>query len=271
MFQIALAYAMSRKFQGRLLFLKHENHVCGQGSYPSKYYTNLYEKLVFVDKLEPTVTITEKQWTAYSLLEEVQLYLDNRQDTLSVVLFYGNWQSLQNFQDYRADIKTLFTPSVGIISYLEQYTRLFDRFPELKDEHDYCFIGVRRGDYIQKAYEHNPCGMTFYNEGMRQMNKQRYYIASDDTEWCRKNFVGTQYVFFDINDDLEQLFSAALFKNYILSNSSFHWWGSYLSIYPDPTILIADKWIFGKDVKREQYYSIYRPEMRIIERPVETE
>ena len=271
MFQIAIAYAMSRKFHGRLLFVKQATHMCGQGSSPSKYYTNLYEKLVFVDKLEPTKSISEKQWKAYALLPEVESYLENRQDTLSTILFHGYWQSVQYFQDYRTEIKYLFTPYPGIIQYLERYTRLFERFPELKNDNDYCFIGVRRGDYIKKADYHSPCGMTFYNEGMRQMNKQRYYIASDDIEWCRKKFVGDQYVFFDVDDDLEQLYITALFKNYILSNSSFHWWGSFLSVYPNPTILVADKWVFGKDAKREEYDSIYRPEMRIIERPVETD
>jgi hypothetical protein len=91
---------------------------------------------------------------------------------------------------------------------------------------------------------------------------------TDDFEWAKKNFVGEQFRFLEIKDDLHQLLTSTLFKNYIISNSSFYWWGSFLSIYEKPKIIAPDKWIFGSDVKREQYWSIYRDDMEIIERSI---
>jgi hypothetical protein len=67
-----------------------------------------------------------------------------------------------------------------------------------------------------------------------------------------------------------KLFVSSLFKNYIISNSTFYWWGSFLSIYESPYIIAPDKWLFGKDVTLDKYHTIYRQEMTVLERPLET-
>lgn len=269
LFQIAIAYAFAKKHNGRLLFKKLQFSGCGQGSHPYKYYKNLYEKLEFVESIEPTSYIVEKRWLAYLLYPEVEQCIQTVSSP--IICFDGYWQSMTHFQDYKEDIKNLFTPKEGIIKYLLRTSNVFKQWPELKEEHDFCFIGVRRGDYIKNAHFHNPCGMTYYEEGMRRMNKTRYYIASDDYEWCKKKFVGEQFHFFEIQDDLIQLLVSTLFKSYIMANSTFNWWGSFLSIYPNPSIIAPDKWLLGKDAKMEQYSLIYRPEMTILERPIETD
>ena len=81
--------------------------------------------------------------------------------------------------------------------------------------------------------------------------------------WVKQHFVGDQYVYLDIKDDLIKFLTIALFKNYIIANSSFHWWGSFLSVYEDPQIIAPDKWCAGSD------HTIYRSSMKILERPVE--
>ena len=184
--------------------------------------------------------------------------------------FKGYFQSDHYFNEYSSEIKELFTPYGGIVSYLKKNSDIFSTFPELESTNDYCFIGVRRGDYITYSDVHNPCGMTFYNGAMSHMQKERYYILSDDVEWCKEKFVGNQFRFFEIKDDLIQLFASCLFKNYIISNSTFYWWGSFLSIYDSPRIIAPDKWLFGKDVTPDKYYTIYRKSMEILERPIET-
>jgi hypothetical protein len=88
---------------------------------------------------------------------------------------------------------------------------------------------------------------------------------SDDQTWCRANFTGDSFVFLDIKDDLDTFYVGTLFNNYIISNSSFYWWISYFSIHTNPKIVAPDKWI-----NMPNYASIYRSEMIILERPVET-
>ena len=270
LFQIALAYAFSKKYHARMIFETNQFNGCRQGSHPSKYYTNLFEKMEFVDTITPTIDINEKQWTSYDIFSEFEKCM---YDTTipTTVCFHGYWQSLKYFEEYRKDIQTFFTPNEGIKNYLQKHSNVFERFPELMEENEYCFIGVRRGDYITYSEFHNPCGFSYYSEGMQKLNKNRYYILSDDFEWCRKKFVGEKFQFLDITDDLQQFLVSTLFKNYILSNSTFYWWGSFMSIYSNPTIVVPNKWLFGKNVRFEEYSTIYRPEMIILERSIETE
>lgn len=266
MFQIAIAYATARGYHKKLLFKKMQFDGCRQGSHPSKYYTNLFQKLSFVESLPNSIIISEKGFPYSSPESDVQLALKMDVPGIS---FHGYWQSDLYFRQYSQEIKELFTPRGGIVSYLEEHSDLFIEFPELKESHDYCFIGVRRGDYITHAHVHNPCGMTYYSNAINKMKKERYYISSDDIEWCKEHFQGDEYRFFTLKDDLLQLFATSLFKNYIISNSTFYWWGSFMSIYKNPTIVAPDKWIFGADVTPEKYDTIYRESMTVLERPIE--
>ena len=218
-----------------------------------------------MERLSVQSTIKEAQWTYSPLDQEVR----GRFAQNSVVGLDGYFQSDLYFKKYSSEIKALFTPNGGILSYLEQHTDVLDRFPELKGDHSYTFMGIRRGDYITYSEFHNPCGLTFYKAAMAAMPAERYYILTDDFEWAKKNFVGEQFRFLEIKDDLHQLLASTLFKNYIISNSTFYWWGSFLSIYNQPRIIVPNKWLFGSNAKKEQYWSIYRDGMEIIERLVE--
>jgi len=259
LFQIATGYATAKTL-GRPFYLRRNQFSgCGQGSHPSRYYDTIYKKIPLVDtNIEATV---HESGFAYSPIIE-------RIPTGKVAL-HGYFQSDQYFASYTKEIKDLFVPEEGIIEWLK-HKPLLTQFPELVGDHDYCFIGVRRGDYMNRANAaiHNPCGVAYYTEAMQRMGKSRYYIASDDIAWCRTNFVGDQFRFIEA-DDIETFYIMALFKNYIIANSTFHWWGSFLSIYDRHRIIAPDKWVFGPNPRKEQYWSIYRDNMEVIERLIE--
>jgi hypothetical protein len=269
MFEIAHAYALAKKFNCNLKFLRNQFKGAITGSHPNKYYDTLYKKLDFVNDLPNQIVVRETKSTFYPISEEIQTILTLNTDSKTIFL-EGFFQSELYFKDYSKEIKALFTPEEGIIEFLDKHTHFFTQFPELKLPHDYAILCIRRGDYIKYAYGHNPCGMDYFTKAMNILKKERYYIITDDFEWAKRKFTGDSFRFLDnISDDLHHLLSIALFKNYIISNSSFHWWGSFLSIYDSPVIIAPDKWIHGKDAKREQYWSIYRDSMTVVERDIE--
>ena len=53
MFQIAAAYAMSRKLNYNLLFKLNQFSGCRQGKHPSTYYSNIFQSINFVEKFPP--------------------------------------------------------------------------------------------------------------------------------------------------------------------------------------------------------------------------
>jgi hypothetical protein len=110
--------------------------------------------------------------------------------------------------------------------------------------------------------------MDYYTKAMRACPADIYYIASDDLSWCQRNFVGPQYVFLDIEDDLTQFFIGTMFSKYILGNSTYHWWMSYLSRAERPIVVAPDKWLFS-DKPASEHQTIYRQDMIVIERAIE--
>jgi len=183
----------------------------------------------------------------------------------SVFCCLGYFQSENYFKDYSNEIKELFTPIEGVINYLENNSNLFDLFPELKQQDiNFCLIGVRRGDYLKYKDKLNPYGKDYYDKAIKYMNKTKYYILSDDFNWCKQTFIGPEYIFLENFNDTIHLYIIMLFNNYIISNSTFYWWGSYLSIYNSPNIIVPDKWVKGYNSKK--YYTIYRKNMTIINR-----
>ena len=268
MFQIAIAYATAKRLNYNLKFKNNQFSGCRQGSHPSTYYDNIFQKINFTNIPTCDCVINEQSWAAYSIMKQVKHIM--RGSEKKCICFKGYYQSDNNWQEYAQEIKQLFTPEGGIVEYLNNNSEIFKTFPELAKDNDHVFMGIRRGDYITYPDTHNPCGMTYYNKAINIMNKPNvtYYIITDDWGWAKTKFQGKNYKFLEIKADKIMLLTMALFKNYIISNSTFYWWGSFLSIYKNPKIIAPDKWLL-KNSKKEQYWSIYRKEMNVIERPVE--
>lgn len=266
LFQIATGYALAKKTNSNLLILRKPDYDLRQGSKPEKYFSSIYYRLrTTTTPTESVGHIKEAKWAYYDISNEA---LALKQMGVKNIIISGFYQSENHFREYRNDLQKLFIPKEGIIEFLKKQEEQI--FPELFENHDYCFIGVRRTDYITYP-EHNPCGMNYYSQAMEIMNKERYYIASDDIEWCKKKFIGKKYRFFDVKDDLTQLMAITLFNNYIIANSTYNWWGTYMSTYSNPKIVAPNLWLGGKDATFDSYSSIYRKEMIVVPRIVETD
>jgi len=259
LFQISKAYSYSRKYNTTLKFLRNQFDGCSQGNHPSMYYENLFSKLEFENQMPQfQKIISEKSWAYYHDEEESFKNLN--------VIFKGYFQSEKNFKEYSKEIKDLFTPHEGFKQYLENKFNFSVKNLNLSE--DDVFIGVRRGDYIDRFYYHFPCEMDYYSKAIEKYSdkKRCYYIMSSDLEWCKNNFVDNEYCtfkFINFESDLQSLLFGCLFKNYIISNSSFYWWMTFLSIYDNPRVLVPDKWI-----NELGYESVYRENMEIIKRNI---
>ena len=264
LFQIASTFSLAKRFGVPYFIEDGQLSAIGQGSHPSKYYSTVYRKVPRTKSLSaPIHEHKEQRWTFYDTGPSIEPFL--RTHTIRID---GYFQSDQHFYGFDKEVKELFTPAEGIREWLKQNSTAFQTYPELFDSNNQaCYIGVRRGDYLKVHGDfHNVCHMNYYEAAMAKFpENQHYYIASDDIAWCREQFKGKNATFFEL-DDTVQLFVGALFKNYILSNSTFHWWSSFLSVHENPTMYVPNKWVNGPHVRWEEYSTIYRKDMIIIER-----
>lgn len=260
LFQISVVIALANEIGCEYTFVLNQFDGCRQGNPPNTYYDNVFSKLKFVKSL-PKQTM--------QIVNEIKYGYDNLTSKInknaSIVILNGYFQSELYFKNFKKEIKDIFTPSMGYESYLSKHTSVFERFPKICDINN-CFIGVRRGDYLKYNHLHLPCQIDFYKNAIKLMNERyiidNFYILSDDLDWCKSQFIGNNYVFLEnIDQDYIQLYCMAMFNKYIISNSSFYWWGSYLSKYDNPTIICPKYWINKPD-----YETIYRDNMIILER-----
>ena len=93
-------------------------------------------------------------------------------------------------------------------------------------------VHVRRGDYLQastKGLFHVLSLKWFQTAMARFPERVVFLVISDDIEWCRANMNWPRVHFADGGSDLADLAFLRACDHYIISNSTFGWWGAWLS------------------------------------------
>lgn len=102
-------------------------------------------------------------------------------------------------------------------------------------------VHVRRGDYVSlpaAARFHGTLPISYYQKAARRVIDQEsqplWVVFSDDVQWCRDalKFPQGEVLFVDHNqgaDAWQDLYLMSLCKHHIIANSSFSWWGAWLS------------------------------------------
>jgi len=158
----------------------------------------------------------------------------------------GYWQSERYFKPFESVIRRDFTfrePLVG-------------RNAELKLEianTQSISLHVRRGDYVSDSKTGkimDVCSLEYYHKAISYMveriERPVFYVFSDDIPWVRQNLSVTfPCIYVDHNSQAEsyrdmQLMS--LCRHHVIANSSFSWWGAWLSSNPDKIVIAPRSW-----------------------------
>lgn len=178
------------------------------------------------------------------LFQEKHFEFDDRFEKLSSpVYLHGYWQSERYFIDYSSEIRrTLQLPVKESVT---------DLIPLINEE-SVC-IHIRRGDYSQNKYIasiHGVCESDYYQRAIswitQQVSHPRYFIFTDDPsaisvlDGCVENPVMVHD--YSQGDELAEFALMQKFRNFIIANSTFSWWGAYTSLRPDKQIVAPKNW-----------------------------
>jgi len=108
-------------------------------------------------------------------------------------------------------------------------------------------LHIRRSDYVQKQNYHPLCSLEYYNEALNKLPQDiPVLIFSDDPDWCKKQelFQPDRFLISESNNNLVDMCLMTMCTYHIIANSSFSWWGAWLS---DSKKVIAPKVWFGSD------------------------
>lgn len=210
-FHIASIYCLAKDNNTELVLLNIEEkiqHLKNDKRIDLKHasdYNYIFERF--------TEYIGNKTKINYPFTYKNLVFVDNHE-------YVGYFQSEDYFKHRRNEIIELFKPTEKFNTELDKYSNLFGNIS----------LHVRRNDYV-KLYPnvHPPQQMLYYNKALSLLPSDlKVVIFSDDLQWCRENFIGDRYVFIDEIDYLS-LYLMSKMKYHIIANSSFSWWGAWLS------------------------------------------
>lgn len=93
---------------------------------------------------------------------------------------------------------------------------------------DQVAIHVRRGDYVGNPFYVQLWKTDYYENAMKLFPNEKFLVFSDDIEWCKAHFIGSQFEFSEGNDEVTDMNLMAGCKAVIAANSSYSFWGGFL-------------------------------------------
>lgn len=115
-------------------------------------------------------------------------------------------------------------------------------------------IHVRRGDFVVNARTnqvHGVCSIEYYRKALELLTTSatnpHLFVFSDDPTWTMENLRfehATTYVTHNGADrDYEDLRLMSACKHFIIANSTFSWWGAWLSTNPEKVVVAPRRWL----------------------------
>lgn len=164
----------------------------------------------------------------------------------------GRWQSERYFLPIKEKILKDFKIKPEFLLNTE-YESL------IKNSENPVSVHVRRGDYISNEFYRNkigPLDESFYQKAYKKIiskvHNASFFIFSEDIEWCKKNLSYIKNAKFisplkSKKGTATDMFLISLCRHHIISNSTFSWWGAYLSLHEDKVVIAPAKWAKDKD------------------------
>jgi len=163
------------------------------------------------------------------------------------VYLIGYFQSEKYFIDIRKDLLKQF-------KFKNKTNSKNKKIIEETKKTNSVSIHIRRGDYVSNKNAsnfHGLQGMNYYKKALRVIDSKikdpRYFVFSDDIDWCKKNLAIKNTIFVSNKKGSEDLRIMASCKHNIIANSSFSWWGAWLGENDDKVVISPKSWFKSRE------------------------
>ena len=230
MFQVAAAYALGQEFGHK--YILNPNHTGTLHRPPLDYKETVFKNL---ESLNDTMDFYKATQDSFHY-EEIKLPTSN-------ILLDGYFQSYKYFAKYQRQIRDLFSFEL----------------PLKYDTTNKVSIHVRRGNYTNLSQHHHNLKLEYYLNAIDYFKGYEFLVFSDDVEWCKQNFIGSEFTFVEGQSDVEDLYTMSKCSHNIIANSTFSWWGAWLNDNIEKVVVYPDKW-FGPLNQHFSTYDMFPPE-----------
>lgn len=158
----------------------------------------------------------------------------------------GYWNTEKYFANIRSTILEDFKLKAPLIGKNAETAELI-----LKN--DSIAVHIRRGDYANNPTTrttHGLMGQEYYSRALAYIGEKikdpTLFIFSDDIPWVKANLpFPFKTIYVDWNDEKhahEDLRLMSLCKHHVIANSTFSWWGAWLSQNPNKIVIGPKQW-----------------------------
>ena len=155
------------------------------------------------------------------------------------VSLQGYFQTEKYFKHIEHQIRDEFTFVDDILKPCKEMIRTID---------NPLALHVRRGDYVINSENHFNLPLEYYEAALKHFDDDRNVIVfSDDSKWCHEQsiFDDDRFIISENTDNRVDLCLMSLCNDFIIANSTYSWWGAWLSSNKNKKVIAPVQW-FGK-------------------------
>ena len=200
--------------------------------------------LQYIDKSRPIV-----QEKTFAFDEEI---FNNCPDWVDI---RGFFQTEKYFKHIRDEIKKDFTFRDEIINPCKEMVSGID---------DPISLHIRRTDYITNS-NHSTLELDYYESALSNFDSDATILVfSDDPDWCNQQelFSDDRFMIAEGNSGYVDMCLMSLCSGHIIANSSFSWWGAWLS--DSKQVIAPSQWFASSDNDSKDTKDIYCEGWKVI-------
>ncbi len=176
---------------------------------------------------------------------------------------FGYFASEKYFKHRRKELLELFAPPSSLNE------EILAKYPFLAS--DSPTVGVHIRDYRKEKPNgdyHPTLGRDYYKKAMEIFSKDTIFlVSSDNPDYAKECTQGLSenIIYLQGKDDIEELYTLVQCKSFIISNSSFGWWASWLSKESNKTVIGPYPWFSAPYDYEMMQKDLLPPEYKVID------
>jgi hypothetical protein len=245
LFQLALALNISQKYGVQVLL---EDYVATSKGFERFLFKELavFDYFQYCSQLDALMVRALHHPMTRKFYCPDNLFIEGESGDGEMVLaqpykFYtGFFQSPELFPDKNILLKAFSLKDEFICEPLSKLLHL-------TGETECLAVSVRRGDFVGLPHL-GVCSDAYYLEAITLIQARRpvdhIFIFSDDINYCREMFASLkcQVVFVEGFTPAKALYLMSRCHHLVIANSTFSWWGAWLSDYQDKLVICPSPW-----------------------------
>ena len=136
----------------------------------------------------------------------------------------------------------------------------------IKDTDNPVALHIRRGDFLRNSGNHNNLNLDYYEDALKFFDDGRQVIIfSDDPIWCKEQtlFKDDRFLISETDNSYIDLCLMSMCNDFIIANSTFSWWGAWLSQNSNKKVVAPKKW-FGPNNQHHNTKDLFPQNWTII-------